>query len=123
MPALDISETRWAVFLRANKINATYLDIDSDRVDVLRRMGFKVFYGDASRYDLLQSAGAGEARIIIIAIDNAEKRLEMVETVKKHFPNLHVLVRSTNRYDAYDLMNAGLLHVYRESVDTSVRLG
>jgi len=110
-------------FLRANKIPATYLDIDSDRVDVLRKLGFKVFYGDASRYDLLHAAGAAEAKIIIIAIDDAEKRLELVETVKKHFPNLHILVRATNRYDAYDLMNAGMLHVYRESVDTSVRLG
>ncbi|HZF62866.1 MAG TPA: monovalent cation:proton antiporter-2 (CPA2) family protein [Chitinophagaceae bacterium] len=110
-------------FLRANKIGATYLDIDSDRVDVLRRMGFKVFYGDASRHDLLHAAGAAEAKILIIAVDNAEKRLEMVETVKKHFPQLHILVRANNRYDAYDLMNAGMLHVYRESVDTSIRLG
>ena len=110
-------------FLRANNIGATYLDLDSDRVDVLRRMGFKVFYGDASRHDLLHSAGASEAKIIIIAIDDKEKRLEMVETVKKHFPHLHMLVRASNRYDAYDLMNAGMIHVYRESVDTSLRLG
>jgi voltage-gated potassium channel Kch len=110
-------------FLRANKINATYLDIDSDRVEVLRRMGFKVFYGDASRYDLLHAAGAADAKIIIITIDSAEKRLEMIETVKKHFPHLHILVRATNRYDAYDLMNAGMLHIYRETLDTSLRLG
>ena len=110
-------------FLRANKINATYLDLDSDRVDVLRKMGFKVFYGDASRHELLQAAGAMEAKIIIIAMGDSEKRLEMVETVKKHFPHLHILVRATNRYDAYDLMNAGMLHVYRETIDTSVRLG
>jgi monovalent cation:H+ antiporter-2, CPA2 family len=110
-------------FLRANKITATYLDIDSDRVDVLRRMGFKVFYGDASRHDLLESAGAADAKIIIIALGDPDKRLEMVETVKKHFPHLHILVRATNRYDAYDLMNAGMLHVYRETIDTSVRLG
>jgi len=110
-------------FLRANNINATYLDIDSDRVDVLRRMGFKVFYGDASRYDLLHAAGAGQAKLIIIAIDSAEKRLEMIDTIKKHFPNLHMLVRATNRYDAYDQMNAGVLRVYRETVDTAVRMG
>src|SRR4029079_8030929 len=83
----------------------------------------KVFYGDASRAELLQAAGAEQAKIIIIAMGDAEKRLEMVETVKKHFPHLHMLVRATNRYDAYDLMNAGMLHVYRETVDTSVRVG
>lgn len=110
-------------FLRANNIKATFLDIDSDRVDVLRRMGFKVFYGDASRYDLLHAAGADEAKLIIIAIDSAEKRMEMIETVKKHFPNLHMFVRATNRYDAYDLMNAGILRVYRETNDTALRMG
>jgi monovalent cation:proton antiporter-2 (CPA2) family protein len=110
-------------FLRANKINATYLDIDSDRVELLRKMGLNVFYGDASREELLQSAGAANARIIIIAIGSEEKRLQMVETVKKHFPHLHMLVRSTNRYDAYKQMNAGLLHIYRETLDTSLRVG
>lgn len=110
-------------FLRANNIDATFLDIDPDRVDVLRRMGFKVFYGDASRYDLLHAAGAAQAKLIIIAIDSPEKRLEMIDTVKKHFPNLHMYVRAMNRYDAYDLMNAGILHVYRETVDTAVRMG
>jgi voltage-gated potassium channel Kch len=110
-------------FLRANNIVATYLDHDSDRVDVLRKMGFKVFYGDASRHELLYSAGASDARILIIAIDDAQKRLRMIETVKKHFPHLHILVRAANRYDAYDLMNAGMLHVYRETLDTSVRVG
>lgn len=110
-------------FLRAHNINTTILDIDSDRVDLLRKMGFKVYYGDASRYDLLEAAGASKAKIIIIAIDNAEKRLEMIETIKKHFPNLRMLVRSTNRYDAFDQMNAGMLHVYRETLDTSIRVG
>ncbi len=110
-------------FLRANNIPATYLDIDSDTVDVLRKMGFKVFYGDASRVDLLEAAGAKDAKIIIIAIDDKEKRLEMIETIKKHFPHLHMLVRATNRYDAYDQMNAGMLHVYRETLDTSLRMG
>ena len=109
--------------LRANNIKATFLDIDSDRVGVLRRMGLNVFYGDASRYDLLQAAGASEAKLIIIAIDSAEKRLEMIGTVKKHFPNLHMFVRATNRIDAYDLMNAGVLRVYRETVDTAIRMG
>lgn len=110
-------------FLRANGVHATYLDVDSDRVDLLRRMGFKVYYGDASRQDLLKAAGAEEAKLLIVAIDSAEKRLEMIETVKKHFPHLRMLVRSRNRDDAYDLMNAGMLHVYRETIDTALRVG
>lgn len=110
-------------FLRANNIPATYLDTDSDKVDTMRKMGFKVFYGDASRYDLLLAAGANDAKIIIITLNPPAKRLEMIEIVKKHFPNLHILTRAENRFDAYDLMNAGMLHVYRETLDTSLRLG
>jgi len=110
-------------FLRANNIKATVLDTDSDNVDTLRRMGFKVYYGDASRHELLEIAGAKQARLIIIAIGDEEKRLEMIETIKKHFPNLRMLVRATNRNDAYALMNAGMLHIYRETLDTSIRMG
>lgn len=110
-------------FLRAYKIEATILDHDSDRVDLLRKLGFKVYYGDATRHDLLHAAGAARARLLIVAIDDPEKRLELVNTVKKHFPNLRMLVRASNRFDAYDLMNEGMLHVYRETLDTALRVG
>lgn len=110
-------------FLRANNIGATILDTDSDNVDWLRRIGYKVYYGDASRHNLLEIAGANKAKLIIIAIGDQKKRLEVIETIKKHFPNLQMLVRSSNRYDAYDLMNAGMLHIYRETLDTSLRVG
>jgi Trk K+ transport system NAD-binding subunit len=110
-------------FLRVHNIHATLLDNDPGRVELLRKMGFKVYFGDASRRDLLQAAGAERAKLIIIALEPAEKRLEMIDTIKKHFPNLRMLVRSTNRYDAYDQMNAGMLHVYRETIDTALRVG
>lgn len=110
-------------FLRANNISTTILDTDSDNVDWLRRIGYKVYYGDASRHNLLEIAGAHKARLIVIAIGDGKKRLEVIDTIKKHFPNLQMLVRSSNRYDAYDLMNAGMMHIYRETLDTSLRLG
>jgi monovalent cation:proton antiporter-2 (CPA2) family protein len=110
-------------FLRAHKIGTTILDIDGERVEYLRKMGFKVYYGDASRYDLLHAAGANDAKIIVITLEPKEKRLELIETIKKHFPNLRMLVRAENRYDAYDQMNAGMLHIYRETIDTSLRVG
>jgi monovalent cation:proton antiporter-2 (CPA2) family protein len=109
--------------LRAYDIGATILDTNSERVELLRKLGFKVYYGDASRHELLESAGAATAKMIIISLEPSEKRLEIIETIKKHFPNLRMFVRATNRYDAYDLMNAGMLHVYRETIDTSLRLG
>ncbi|MCK7508289.1 MAG: monovalent cation:proton antiporter-2 (CPA2) family protein [Desulfobacterales bacterium] len=75
-------------FLRANGISATILDNDSDRVDVLRKMGFKVFYGDATRLDILKSAGADHAKIMIAAIDSPEINFALIETIKKNFPIL-----------------------------------
>jgi monovalent cation:H+ antiporter-2, CPA2 family len=110
-------------FLRANGVAATILDNDSDRVDLLRKMGFKVFYGDATRIDILKSAGAGDARILIAAIDSPEINFDLVEKTKKTFPNLTVMVRARNRLDAYELLDMGVNDVYRESLDTSVRLG
>lgn len=109
--------------LRAHDIGTTILDTDSERVELLRRLGFKVYYGDASRRELLESAGAATAKMIIISLEPSEKRLEIIETIKKNFPNLRMFVRAKNRYDAYDLMNAGMLHVYRETIDTSLRMG
>lgn len=110
-------------FLNAHRIGTTVLDVNSDHVDWLRRLGYKVYYGDASRHDLLEIAGAHKARLIVVAVGNEEKRLQIVESVKKHFPELRMLVRATNRYDAYDLMNAGILNIYRETLDTSLRVG
>lgn len=72
--------------LQANGVRTTVLDNDSDRVDLLRRLGMKVFYGDASRHDLLEAAGAGRARLLVLAIDSPEKTLELVHTVHEHFP-------------------------------------
>lgn len=109
-------------FLRASGVHSTVLDLDSDRVDLLRQMGLKVYYGDAARADMLKSAGAEQARLIVIAMATPEKNLEVVDTVKKHYPHLQMLVRATQNADAFDLMNAGVLHIYRETIDTSLRL-
>jgi monovalent cation:proton antiporter-2 (CPA2) family protein len=109
--------------LKANGIGTTVLDFDSDRVEILRKLGLKVYYGDASRHDLLHAAGAEKAKLIIIAFDNAEKNIALVETVKKHFPNLKILVRAIDRPDAYELLNTGVNEVYRETIDVSLRMG
>ena len=110
-------------FLRASGVSATILDNDSDRVEVLRKMGFTVFYGDATRMDILKSAGADNAKILIAAIDSPEINFDLVDKTKKTFPHLRVMVRAKSRLDAYDLMDMGVEDVYRESLDTSVRLG
>jgi glutathione-regulated potassium-efflux system ancillary protein KefC len=110
-------------FLQANGVIATYLDIDPDNVDLLRKMGLKVFYGDASRADLLHAAGAGEADLLIIAVDDPNKAIEIVKTSKKHFPKLELMVRSKGWMDSYELIDLGINHYYRIYQDSSLRMG
>uniref|UniRef100_C6E1F2 Potassium efflux system protein n=1 Tax=Geobacter sp. (strain M21) TaxID=443144 RepID=C6E1F2_GEOSM len=110
-------------FLRANGVEATILDNDSDQVDLLRRMGFKVFYGDATRLDILRSAGADSARLLFIAVDSPLTVRMLVQTVKKHFPGLQIMARAGSNLDAHELLDLGVTHVYRGFLDTSVRAG
>lgn len=109
--------------LRAGGISATVLEVDSDHVELLRQLGHKVFYGDASRLDLLRAAGADSARVLVIALDDPERILELAETARKHFPNLEVFCRAIGRTHAYELVEAGVERVYRETLDSSLRIG
>ncbi|MTI21721.1 potassium transporter [Fulvivirga sp. RKSG066] len=109
-------------FLRSYGVEATILDQDSNRVDLLRKMGFEVYYGDATRMDLLESAGLAEARILVSAIDNPDTNIKLVQMVKEKYPNVKLMMRAKSRFDAYELINMGIENVYRESLDTSVRL-
>ncbi len=109
--------------LTANGVGTTVLEINSDRVDILRKLGLKVFYGDASRHDLLHTAGADRAKILILTVGSLEKTLEMIETCRKHFPHLEILVRADHRFDAYELIDAQVDHIYRETLDTSLQMG
>jgi monovalent cation:H+ antiporter-2, CPA2 family len=112
-----------ARLLRATGVEATLLDVDSDQVDLVRRFGSRVYYGDATRVDLLESAGAHKAKVLLIAIDNPEKALELVHTAKRHFPHLAILARAHGRSDAFELHDAGVEHIYRETLDSALRMG
>ncbi len=109
--------------LRVAGIGATVLEVDSDQVDLLRKLGHTVFYGDASRLDLLRAAGADSARVLVIAFDDPEKILELAETARKHFPHLAIYCRALGRTHAYELIEAGFDRVYRETLDSSLRIG
>ncbi len=109
--------------LKAQGVATTVLDADPDRVDLLRRLGLEVYYGDAARVDLLETAGARHARLIVIALDSPEATLSLARTVQKHFPHLTILARAFDWQDAHDLRDAGVEHVYRGTLDTSLRVG
>lgn len=109
--------------LKTNGITPTVLDMDSDRVNSLRKMGFKVYYGDASRLELLEAAGCANAKIFIAAIDNPTVNLEVVELIKKHFPHLKIMARARNRGNAFELVDIGINDFYRENLYSAVHLG
>jgi len=109
--------------LRANGVGITVLDLDSDKVELLRVLGLKVFYGNAARHDLLHTAGAGKAKLLIIAVNDHEKVLEIVQVAQKHFPHLSIFARASGRTEAYELLDAGVEHVFRETLDTALRAG
>jgi voltage-gated potassium channel Kch len=104
-------------------VGTTVLDVDSDQVDLLRKLGLKVFYGDAGRLDLLRAAGADKAKVLVVAVDGKEKALEIARAAQRHFPHLRVLCRAYGRPHAYDLVDAGVEQIYRETLDTSLRAG
>lgn len=109
--------------LKSNRIPATILDMDSDRVDSLRKMGFKVYYGDATRLELLKAAGCENAKLFIAVIDNPTANLIVIELLQKHFPHLKILARARNRNDAFELVDMGLESIYRENLYSAVHLG
>jgi glutathione-regulated potassium-efflux system ancillary protein KefC len=109
--------------LHANGIGVTVLDHDPDQIDLLRKYGFKVFYGDATRIDLLRAAGAGNARALVVAIDNVEESISLVDAVKGAFPDLPILARARNVTHYYDLMDRGVTIIERETFESALRLG
>jgi monovalent cation:proton antiporter-2 (CPA2) family protein len=109
--------------LKAKGVRTTVLDVAPDRVDLLRKLGLEVYYGDATRHDLLETAGAGKARLLVLALDSPETTMALVKTAQKHFPNLTILARAFDWADAHDLQEAGVEHIYRHSLDTSLRMG
>ncbi len=108
--------------LSANGFKVSVLDHDADQVEVLRGFGRKVNYGDATRLDLLRIAGAGEAQLLVVAIDDPEKSLALVETARQAFPNLKIVARAFDRRHAYELMSRKVDALERETFAAGVRL-
>ena len=109
--------------LSANGFKSTILDSDIEQIELLQRFGRRVHYGDATRLDLLRQAGADRARMLIVALDDREKTVELVETARKAFPNLTILARAWDRRHAYDLLSNGADAVERETFESALALG
>ena len=108
--------------LRLQGIPFTALDKDQGQVDVLRRFGTVVYFGDPTRLELLRAAGAAEAKILVIAVDELEETLRLAEIARRYFPHLKVISRARNRRHVHLLMDRGLTHIVRETFHSSLKL-
>lgn len=102
---------------------APILDLDPEAIENLSKVGFKTYYGDATRPDLLHSAGLEEAQLFVAAIDEPEKQLLLVEHVAKQYPHVRILARANDRHHLYELENAGAHVVERELFEGAMSLG
>ena len=109
--------------LRAAGENTTVIDYSSQQIDNMRTFGAKVFYGDATRPDLLAAAGIAEAKVLVIALDDMEQITELAKYAHHNYPHLHVVARATNRHHVYELWEAGCRDIIRENFDSSIRMG
>ncbi len=108
--------------LRMQGIAFTALEKDPGQVEVIRRFGSKIFYGDPARPDLLRAAGAETAKLLVVAIENTEENLRIVEVAKRTFPNLRILARARNRRHAHLLMDRGVRRFVRDTFLSSLEL-
>jgi len=109
--------------MQHNNFNVTALDNDPNMIDTLRKYGWKVFYGDATRMDLLEAAGIKKARVLVIAMDDPDKVLELTEIILKEHPHIELFVRARDRATAYQLHHMGIKHIVRETFESSASLG
>jgi glutathione-regulated potassium-efflux system ancillary protein KefC len=109
--------------LFASGLKATVLDFDPDQIELLRRFGFRIFYGDATRLDLLHAAGAEHAKVIVNAIDDVQSNLKLVDIVKEHFPHAVIVARARNVTHLYELRNRGVHIVERELFESALLAG
>ena len=109
--------------LRAAGYSTTVLDYSAAQLEMLRPFGFKIFFGDATRADLLHAAGIENAKLLVIAIDGKDQINALVHYVRHHYPDIPIVTRATDRQHVYDLYAAGVREIIRETFDSSVRMG
>ncbi|MDO6637263.1 monovalent cation:proton antiporter-2 (CPA2) family protein [Pseudoalteromonas carrageenovora] len=108
--------------LHAQGYEITVLDHSPSQIELLRRFGNTVFYGDAARQELLEAAGAHTAQMLIVAIDDADKTLEIIKLAHKNYPQLKIVARAIDRRHAYQLLNLKVDAFNRETVDSAINL-
>jgi glutathione-regulated potassium-efflux system ancillary protein KefC len=107
--------------LSAQGMAATVLDHDAEMVEAARTFGYQVFYGDATRLDLLRTAGAGSAKVLVVAVDDVTQSLALVDLAREHFPHLQIVARARDVTHWNELRDRGVAHIERELFESSLR--
>jgi len=110
-------------FLFARGYEISIIDTDVEMIDVARSLDFKVYYGDGTRLDILRAAGAGQARVVLVCVDNAQDATRITELLKAEFPLVRVLARAVDRRHSLDLIRAGVDLEVRETFESAIALG
>ena len=108
--------------LNLKGVRTTVLDLDADQVALVRKLGLKVFYGDATRLELLRAAGADKAKLLVVAVGEEDTSLLIIETAQRHFPNVKILARAFGRDHAYRLLEQGVENIFRETLGSALDL-
>ena len=106
--------------LYANGIHPTVLDTDADQIEAMRRFNWRVFYGDATRLDLMRTAGAATAKVLVLAIDDVEQSVEVAKMVRENFPDLVIVARARNVQHYFELLELGVTMIERETLDSAL---
>ncbi|HEY4067897.1 MAG TPA: glutathione-regulated potassium-efflux system protein KefC [Burkholderiaceae bacterium] len=106
--------------LYANGIHPTVLDVDADQIETMRRFDWRVFYGDATRLDLMRTAGAATAKVLVLAIDDVEQSVEVAKMVRENFPDLTIVARARNVQHYFELHSLGVEMIERETFDAAL---
>lgn len=109
--------------LRGSGLSPTVIDFSSKQLEMLKTFGIHAYYGDATRPDLLHSAGLAGAKLFVIAIDGRDQITELVKYVHHHYPDIHIVARAVSRDHVYDLWAAGCRDIIRDTYDSSLRMG
>ena len=109
--------------LLAHDVRVTVLDHSPEQIDLLRKFGYQVFYGDATRLDLLEAAGARKAKLLVVAIDDVADSLALVDLARAEFPVLRIVARARNVRHWLELQDRGVTAVERETFESSLRTG
>lgn len=109
--------------LQAGGYKTTVIDYNYKQLEALERVGIRNFFGDATRPDLLSAAGIEDAKLLVVALDDAEQITKLVRYAMQNYPHLHVVARAVDRHHVYDLWAYGCRDIIRETYDSTMRMG